>query len=225
MVTIILPATAEAVKASRRRKAVVNNQLGQRCTHRHVAPISWMMGRASFVLALTSLMAACASSGAVPKPFPLPGSAGAPSPTAPDDPTVPGTIRTAPSAPAAPALDGYSISSTALSLRGAPYRDGGSDPQGFDCSGFVQYVYGQHGVIVPRDVRQQFGVGHDVTPQSLAPGDLVFFTTIAPGASHVGIAVGGDQFVHAPSTHGVVRVENLSAQYWSSRFVGARRVN
>ncbi len=174
------------------------------------------MGHFGFVLALTSLVAACASSGAVPKPFPLPDNA----PSAP-------TARTAPSAPApsAPgAIDGYSISSTALSLRGAPYRNGGSDPQGFDCSGFVQYVYSQHGVQVPRDVHQQFGVGLDVNPRSLEPGDLVFFTTVAPGASHVGIAVGGDQFVHAPSTSGVVRVENLSSQYWSSRFVGARRV-
>jgi cell wall-associated NlpC family hydrolase len=121
--------------------------------------------------------------------------------------------------------DGYSISSTALDLRGAPYRNGGSDPQqGFDCSGFVHYVYGQHGVKVPRDVRQQFGVGDDVQPNDLEPGDLVFFSTVAPGASHVGIMVGGDQFIHAPSTSGVVRVENLSAQYWAARFVGARRV-
>jgi cell wall-associated NlpC family hydrolase len=78
---------------------------------------------------------------------------------------------------------------------------------------------------MPRDVRQQFGVGTDVDPQSLEPGDLLFFTTVAPGASHVGIAVGGDQFVHAPSTNGVVRVEHLSAQYWANRFVGAKRVN
>jgi cell wall-associated NlpC family hydrolase len=116
------------------------------------------------------------------------------------------------------------VSSTALSYRGAPYRNGGTDPQqGFDCSGFVQYVYGQYGVKMPRDVRQQFGVGQDVQAGDLEPGDLVFFTTVAPGASHVGIAVGGDQFVHAPSTSGVVRVENLSATYWTSRFVGARR--
>jgi peptidoglycan DL-endopeptidase CwlO len=117
------------------------------------------------------------------------------------------------------------VSSTALSFRGAPYRNGGTDPEGFDCSGFVQYVYGQYGVTMPRDVRQQFGVGKDVQPGDLEPGDLVFFSTVAPGASHVGIAVGGDQFVHAPSTSGVVRVENLSAMYWSSRFVGAKRVN
>ena len=167
-------------------------------------------------MVLTAALAGgCASTGATPRPFPLPGSASG----------APGT-RTAPSAPGAPdapEIDGYAISSTALSLRGAPYRNGGSDPQGFDCSGFVHYVYTQHGVQMPRSVRQQFGVGHDVQPAVLEPGDLVFFSTVAPGASHVGIAVGGDQFVHAPSTSGVVRVENLSSQYWASRFVGARR--
>ena len=61
-------------------------------------------------------------------------------------------------------------------------------------------------------------------PSQLEPGDLVFFTTVAPGASHVGIALGGDEFVHAPSSTGEVRVERLSAAYWSTRFVGARRV-
>jgi cell wall-associated NlpC family hydrolase len=124
-----------------------------------------------------------------------------------------------------PSADGYSISTTALSLRGAPYRNGGSDPSGFDCSGFVRYVFAQHGVSMPRDVRQQFGQGQDVDTAAIEAGDLLFFTTVAPGASHVGIAVGGDQFVHAPSTNGVVRVDNLSSQYWANRFVGAKRVN
>jgi cell wall-associated NlpC family hydrolase len=110
-------------------------------------------------------------------------------------------------------------------LRGTPYRNGGSDPTGFDCSGFVKYVFEQYGIAMPRDVRRQFEVGANVDAPSLEPGDLVFFSTVAPGASHVGIAVGGDQFVHAPSSTGVVRVERLSAQYWSTRFVGAKRVN
>jgi cell wall-associated NlpC family hydrolase len=121
--------------------------------------------------------------------------------------------------------DGYSISSTALSLRGAPYRNGGADPTGFDCSGFVYYVFEQYGIALPREVRRQFGVGSTVDTSLLAPGDLVFFSTVAPGASHVGIVVGGDQFVHAPSSSGVVRVERLSTEYWASRFVGAKRVN
>jgi len=113
----------------------------------------------------------------------------------------------------------------ALSLRGAPYRNGGIDPRGFDCSGFVQYVFGQNGMNVPREVREQYRLGKGVSRDRLEPGDLVFFTTMSPGASHVGIAIGGDQFVHAPSERGVVRVEQLNAQYWSSRFIGAKRLN
>ena len=74
-------------------------------------------------------------------------------------------------------------------------------------------------------VREQFRVGKNVDRDRLEPGDLVFFSTVAPGASHVGIVIGGDQFIHAPSERGVVRVESLSAQYWASRFIGAKRVS
>jgi cell wall-associated NlpC family hydrolase len=122
-------------------------------------------------------------------------------------------------------LDGYALVGTALALRGAPYRNGGSDPNGFDCSGFTQYVFGQYGVSLPHAVREQFRSGKSVTPDDLAPGDLVFFVTTEPGASHVAIAIGGDEFIHAPSSSGVVRVEHLSAAYWSQRFLGVRRVN
>jgi cell wall-associated NlpC family hydrolase len=160
---------------------------------------------------------ACASTGAVPRPFPLPGG--------PALSRTPPRTSGSPDSAASTTADGYSISSTALSLRGAPYRNGGVDPAGFDCSGLVKYVFEQHGVAMPREARQQFQVGQPVEPASLEPGDLVFFTTVAPGPSHVGILVGGDQFVHAPTTNGVVRVESLSSQYWSSRFIGAKRVN
>lgn len=187
------------------------------------------MPRLLVVVLLAASLAACASTGAVytPKPFPMPGGGGPmaiPAP-APDAPTA------APSAPTTPApgsvpADGYALSGTALSLRGAPYRFGGVDPaSGFDCSGFVRYVYQQHGLAMPREVRDQFRVGKTVNRDHLEPGDLVFFSTVAPGASHVGIVIGGDQFVHAPSERGVVRVENLSSQYWASRYIGAKRVN
>ena len=176
------------------------------------------MWRLSLLLILALGAGACASSGAVPRPFPTPGTSRPPVTSA--EPPLP-TDHVVVSG----AADGYSISSTALSLRGAPYRNGGADPNGFDCSGFVKYVFEQFGIALPRDVRRQFDVGANVQAATLAPGDLVFFTTVAAGASHVGIAVGGDQFVHAPSSAGVVRVEHLSAQYWASRFVGARRVN
>ena len=156
--------------------------------------------------------AGCATTGGVPRPFPVPG--GAP----PAGWTSPPTRLGGP-------LDGHALTSTALSLRGAPYRWGGSGPLGFDCSGFVQYVFGRHGQPLPREARDQFRVGEAVDTRALAPGDLVFFSTVAPGPSHVGIALGGDQFVHAPSTRGVVRVETLTADYWARRFVGAKRID
>ena len=85
-------------------------------------------------------------------------------------------------------------------------------------------MFGQYGVSLPRAVREQFRLGKSVKPDELAPGDLVFFATTEPDASHVAIAIGGDEFVHAPSSTGVVRVEHLSASYWSRRLVGVRRV-
>jgi cell wall-associated NlpC family hydrolase len=168
-------------------------------------------------LTLTLLLASagCASTGAVPQPFPRPtGTDAGPAPTSP--PPVAATTTN-------PA-DGYAITGTALGLRGTPYRNGGSDPSGFDCSGFIRYVFGQNGIRMPRTVTEQFREGHDVGADALEPGDLLFFSTQAPGASHVGMAIGGDEFVHAPSSRGEVRVERLSAPYWASRYVGARRI-
>jgi cell wall-associated NlpC family hydrolase len=88
----------------------------------------------------------------------------------------------------------------------------------------VRYVFSQHGVNVPRTVSEQFRAGQAISTDLVQPGDLVFFSTVAPGASHVGIAIGGDEFVHAPSGPGSVRIERMSASYWSTRFVGVRRV-
>lgn len=78
---------------------------------------------------------------------------------------------------------------------------------------------------LPRSVREQYQVGVPVARDAIAPGDLVFFSTTSRGASHVGIVVADDLFVHAPSGRGVVRAEHLSAAYWSRRFVGARRID
>ena len=85
-------------------------------------------------------------------------------------------------------------------------------------------MFNEHGVALPRDVRDQFKAGKSVKPDKVGPGDLLFFSTVAPGASHVAIALGGDEFIHAPSSTGVVRVERLTSSYWSKRFVGARRI-
>ncbi len=166
---------------------------------------------------------ACASTGAIPRPFPMPGGAAAPAHAAPPGPFAP---VVPPSSSAAPrsGLDRYALAGTALSLRGTPYRNGGTDPGGFDCSGFTQFVFSRYGVSLPREVREQYRVGTPIAAQDLAPGDILFFSTTAPGPTHVAIAIGGDQFVHAPSSTGVVRVEHLSSSYWSPRYLGARRV-
>ncbi|PWT79465.1 MAG: hypothetical protein C5B57_13885 [Blastocatellia bacterium] len=172
-----------------------------------------MSHRVPLALVITVIVGsgACSSTGSVPRPFPSPGGR---APVA--DARHPGSGAT---------VDTYALTASALALRGSPYRNGGSTPAGFDCSGFTQYVFGQQGVVLPRDVKEQFGMGKAVKADRIAPGDLIFFTTIAPGASHVGIALGGDQFVHAPSSEGVVRVERFSTAYWSRRFVGIRRIN
>jgi cell wall-associated NlpC family hydrolase len=107
----------------------------------------------------------------------------------------------------------------AMRYLGVPYVWGGSTPRGFDCSGLVSYVFAQIGVSVPHSSYAQFGMGTSVSMGELQPGDLVFFT----GASHVGIYIGGGQFIHAPHTGDVVKISSLSG-YYSSNFAGARRL-
>jgi cell wall-associated NlpC family hydrolase len=128
-----------------------------------------------------------------------------------------------PAAPSGVETAGEALVSTALGMRGVPYRNGGADPSGFDCSGLVWYVFEQHGIEVPRTVAEQFAAGRPIGTRSLQPGDLVFFETSGHRASHVGLFVGAGEFVHAPSARGEVRVERLSSSYWSRRYVGARR--
>lgn len=145
----------------------------------------------------------------------MPPSSPGPVPSAPADARPPAGANVEPASP---------LVSTALGLIGVPYLNGGSGPSGFDCSGFVQYVFARHGWRLPREVREQYLAGSVVALGDVIAGDLVFFETVSRGASHVGIAVGGNRFVHAPSARGVVRVETYSSAYWSTRFVGARRV-
>ncbi len=119
---------------------------------------------------------------------------------------------------------GHRIVAAALDLRGVPYRNGGANPSGFDCSGLVEFVFRRHGLLVPRQTSQQFTVGARVGKKHIRAGDLLFFSTVGRGASHVGIAIDDDEFVHAPSSGGVVRVERLTLPYWARRFIGARRL-
>ena len=178
------------------------------------------MGKLGFILVAVAA-SACASTGATPRPFPIPGGHAAESGLPSDSSPPPGAADlVTPSA-----FDSYALVGTALALRGTPYRNGGSDPAGFDCSGFTQYVFGQYGVALPRGVRDQYRQGRSIDSQDLEAGDLIFFSTTETDASHVAIVIGGDEFVHAPSSTGVVRVERLSAPYWSRRYLGARRVN
>src|SRR5687767_248577 len=113
---------------------------------------------AVLALAAAALTGACASSGGVPRPFPMPGTAQVQRPEAGPEASIPD--RNAVAQPSI--LDGYALVGTALSLRGVPYRNGGGDPDGFDCSGFTQYVYAQHGMALPREVRDQFQQGKSV---------------------------------------------------------------
>jgi len=114
----------------------------------------------------------------------------------------------------------------ALSLLGVNYKWGGSSPDtGLDCSGLVRHVFSEAtGLVLPRRAEEMSRNGDAVGRDQLRPGDLVFFNTLRRAFSHVGIYIGNGQFVHAPSSGGNVRVENLSGQYWRQRFNGARRV-
>jgi peptidoglycan DL-endopeptidase CwlO len=107
----------------------------------------------------------------------------------------------------------------AMRYLGTPYVYGGSSPSGFDCSGFVMYVFGQMGVSLPHNAAAQYGFGTPVSRADLQPGDLVFFN----GLGHVGIYIGGGQFIHSPHTGDVVKISSMSGWY-ASTYVGARRI-
>jgi cell wall-associated NlpC family hydrolase len=108
----------------------------------------------------------------------------------------------------------------ALSQLGVPYVWGGSSPGGFDCSGLVMWAYAQVGVSLPHSSYAQYGYGVPVSRDQLQPGDLVFFD----GLGHVGIYIGGGQFVHAPHTGDVVKISSLDESWYAAAFVGARRI-
>ena len=110
----------------------------------------------------------------------------------------------------------------ALSLKGVPYVFGGTSRTGFDCSGYSQYVFKGSGISLPRTASAQFKVGASVSRDQLKLGDLVFFTTYASGASHVGIYIGDDHFISASNSG--VSISDLGSGYYASRYLGARRV-
>lgn len=115
----------------------------------------------------------------------------------------------------------------ALSLTGIKYRYGGKSPEtGFDCSGFVRYVFMQAtNLSLPPTARAISQIGRAVSKDKLQPGDLVFFNTLKSTFSHVGIYIGDNRFIHSPRTGGVVRVENMNEAYWTKNYNGAKRVD
>ena len=133
-------------------------------------------------------------------------------------PTVPVTAPSTPPASAPPSHYG-GVVGIAMRYLGTPYVWGGASPAGFDCSGFVMYVYSQVGVSLPHSSYAQYGYGSAVSSGDLQAGDLVFFD----GLGHVGIYIGGGQFIHAPHTGDVVKISSISGWY-ASTFVGARRL-
>ena len=120
-------------------------------------------------------------------------------------------------------VQGKEIVSRAAKYKGVPYVFGGTTPKGFDCSGYVQHVFKDCKATLPRLADEQALRGIFVTQKQLRPGDLVFFTTYAPGASHVGIYAGDGQFWSASSSKGVI-LSSLKEEYWKQRYFGARRV-
>jgi cell wall-associated NlpC family hydrolase len=114
-----------------------------------------------------------------------------------------------------------------LSLLGVRYRFGGNSPDtGLDCSGLVRHVYqGAIGLVLPRRAEEISRKGERVTLDQLRAGDLVFFNTLRRAFSHVGVYIGDNRFVHAPSAGGRVRVESIDTRYWLKRFSGARRLD
>jgi cell wall-associated NlpC family hydrolase len=166
----------------------------------------------SALLASALGASACASTTGIARPSPFPLA------------SPPSDLRPLVLQPSA-APDPRDLLQTALGFRGVPYRLGGESPStGFDCSGFVRYVFAANHLELPRTVGEQYLLGTPVKTRDIRAGDLVYFSTVTPGASHVGIAVDAVEFVHAPGANGAVRVERLDSSYWHERFLSAKRV-
>ena len=115
------------------------------------------------------------------------------------------------------------VVSESMNYLGVPYVFGGTTPSGFDCSGYVRYVFAHAGVYLPRTADAQYECGYPVSTGELVAGDLVFFSTYEPGPSHVGIYLGDGEFINASSSQGV-SIASLYSSYWGSCYIGARRV-
>ena len=134
--------------------------------------------------------------------------------------SAPPSRSTAPAVAAPPSGSRSQVVNTALKYVGTPYARGGASPAGFDCSGFVMFVYGRSGVRLPHNADKQYQLGLAVSRDALAPGDIVFFD----GLRHSGIYIGDLRFVHATKPGDVVKVSRLDEAWYRRRWVGARRL-
>ena len=123
-----------------------------------------------------------------------------------------------------PASKVSDVIKTAKAYMGTPYVFGGATPKGFDCSGYLQYVFQKQGIAIPRTADEQYKLGlRTKSAKELVPGDLVFFETYEKGASHCGIYLGKGEFIHASTSKGV-RIDTLSNDYWKPRFLGGKHI-
>lgn len=188
-------------------------------------------GRVLATLLAVAFAAGCAQSPEIPEGESATRSTGRPEPD-PRSATPPADAPVVAQPPATPPLVEPAVPTVAmqaltnaLSVVGSPYRYGGTAPTGFDCSGLVRYSFGLAGVDLPRATREQRQATRRLgAAESMAPGDLVFFTR-GKSALHVGIVAGDGRFVHAASQGGGVRVEALAAPHWQRRFIEVRRVD
>ena len=170
-----------------------------------------MRHSALLILFLTAVLAGCSSA---PKSPPV---------------AVSAPVRTLPAVTPSDSSQilGNDVVFQAFSLVGTPYRWGGTSPEtGFDCSGLIQYVYREAaGMSLPRTTSDLYNLNVARPAESaLAPGDLVLFAMNGGRVNHAGIYIGEGRFLHAPSTGGVVRVDEVESSFWQRTFKGARRV-
>ncbi len=166
----------------------------------------------------TILRAIRSKEGSIPAPsqeYPLPG---VPAVRAADGTIV--RFATDVNGPMSPT--GQAVVQQAMKFLGTPYVWGGETPQGFDCSGFLQYLYAQRGISIPRVTYDQVKTGQPISAKNLQPGDGVFFAKDGD-VHHVGVYIGNGQFIHAPRTGDVVKISSLNEPYYQAQFVGGRR--
>jgi murein DD-endopeptidase len=167
----------------------------------------------AWVLVGGMAVSACASTGTVPRPSPFP------------TPAAPPNVYPAPLTKDVTSFSTASFIKAAQQLQGIRYQLGGESPKtGFDCSGYVRYVFGLFRIPLPRTVAEQYRAGKPANAKLIKAGDLLFFKTAGSSVSHVALAIGPEEFIHAPAESGAVRTEKLTSPYWRARFVGSRRI-